>query len=81
MPSSALQTTLAEDDTILPTAALVAARRIAPAPQADTAPAPGHPGEAATSGARASGLLSDWDFDSYLEACAAKQFGRASPPD
>lgn len=65
------------DDTILPTAALVAARRIAPAP--------GHPGEAATSGARASGLLSDWDFDSYLEACAvaalqalqkAKQFGR-----
>ncbi|CAE7251038.1 SIK2 [Symbiodinium sp. CCMP2592] len=80
-----LQTTLAEDDTILPTAALVAAKRIAPAPQADTGPAPGHPGEAATSGARASGLLSDWDFDSYLEACAvaalqalqkAKQFGR-----
>mmetsp|Transcript_91797 Transcript_91797/g.218714 ORF Transcript_91797/g.218714 Transcript_91797/m.218714 type:complete len:539 (+) Transcript_91797:131-1747(+) len=65
------------DDTILPTAALVAAKRIAPAP--------GHPGEAATSGARACGLLNDWDFDSYLEACGvaalqalqkAKQFGR-----
>mmetsp|Transcript_55802 Transcript_55802/g.130256 ORF Transcript_55802/g.130256 Transcript_55802/m.130256 type:complete len:425 (-) Transcript_55802:115-1389(-) len=65
------------DDTLLPTASLVAARRIAPAP--------GNPGEAANSGARASGMLSDWDFDSYLEACAAaavqalrkaKEFGR-----
>ncbi|CAE7709947.1 SIK2 [Symbiodinium sp. CCMP2456] len=88
---------LTEDDTILPTAALVAAKRIAQAPQVDGVsaegperpwpslprPAPGHPGEAATSGARASGLLNDWagplqtcperslneDFDSYLEAC------------
>jgi len=65
---------LTEDDTILPTAALVAAKRIAQAPQVDGVsaesperpwpslprPAPGHPGEAATSGARASGLLNDW---------------------
>mmetsp|Transcript_78977 Transcript_78977/g.189637 ORF Transcript_78977/g.189637 Transcript_78977/m.189637 type:complete len:411 (-) Transcript_78977:97-1329(-) len=51
------------DDTLLPTTALVAAGRIAPAA--------GSPGAAAASGAFGSGQLSSWEFDSFLETCAA----------
>eukprot|EP00931_Biecheleriopsis_adriatica_P043848 TRINITY_DN25054_c0_g1_i1.p1 TRINITY_DN25054_c0_g1~~TRINITY_DN25054_c0_g1_i1.p1 ORF type:complete len:489 (+),score=112.73 TRINITY_DN25054_c0_g1_i1:192-1469(+) len=51
------------DDTLLPTASLVASGRIAPAA--------GSPGAARTSGAAASALLNEWEFDSFLEACAA----------
>lgn len=49
------------DDTLLPTSALVAAKRIAPAAGNTSDP---------SSGAAASGLLSDWEFDDFLETCA-----------
>lgn len=45
------------DDTLLPTSALVAAKRIAPAPGATVAPC-------------AAAQLSDWEFDDLLESCA-----------
>lgn len=46
------------DDTLLPTSALVAAKRIAPAPGATVAPC------------AAAAQLSDWEFDDLLESCA-----------
>jgi len=45
------------DDTLLPTTALVAAKRIAPAP--------GAPGAT-----HAASQLSEWEFDDFLESCA-----------
>jgi len=46
------------DDTLLPTSALVAAKRIAPAPGATVAPC------------AAAAQLSDWELDDLLESCA-----------
>jgi len=50
------------DDTLLPTAALVAAGRIAPAPGATPA--------ASKTGAASAAMLNEWELDSLLESCA-----------
>lgn len=50
------------DDTLLPTASLVAAGRIAPAL--------GSPGAAPASGAALAASMNEWEFDSFLESCA-----------
>eukprot|EP00930_Biecheleria_cincta_P088871 TRINITY_DN7812_c0_g2_i3.p1 TRINITY_DN7812_c0_g2~~TRINITY_DN7812_c0_g2_i3.p1 ORF type:complete len:474 (-),score=69.39 TRINITY_DN7812_c0_g2_i3:84-1367(-) len=50
------------DDTLLPTASLVAAGRITPAL--------GSPGAAPASGAAMTASMNEWEFDSFLESCA-----------